>query len=233
MDLHFGTICVRNPQTKFDYAQPHMEAIYPTTTFSYEDPDALMEIFLGEKKGFIYSRWSNPTIELAENKIAALESCGIKDENGNQLQLKARLFSSGMGAITTMFLSTLKRGDRVIAQGTLYGGTNELLTKVLAPLGIESILLDLKNLNDVEEKAKDASVKMIYIETPANPTIDCYDIEALTKIAKKYKQLVTVDNTFATPFLQQPFKYGVDFVVHSTTKFLNGHGNSISGALIG
>src|SRR5258705_11108305 len=100
MDLKFGSICVRNPQTKFDYAQPHMEPIIASTTFSYDDPEALMEIFLGEKKGFIYSRWSNPTIELAENKIAALESCGLKDERGNPLQLKVRVFSSGMGAIT-------------------------------------------------------------------------------------------------------------------------------------
>ncbi|MFI5135305.1 MAG: trans-sulfuration enzyme family protein, partial [Chitinophagales bacterium] len=203
-----------------------------STTFSYDDPEALMEIFLGEKKGFIYSRWSNPTIEVAEIKIAALEACGLNDEQGNPLQLKARVFSSGMGAISTLFFSTLKPGDKVIVQGTLYGGTNELLTKILSPLGIQPIITNLKNLNQVESLAKDSTVKMIYIETPANPTIDCYDIESLTKIAKKKKQLVAVDNTFATPYLQQPFKYGVDFVVHSTTKFLNGHGNSTSGTLV-
>ncbi|HYV94762.1 MAG TPA: aminotransferase class I/II-fold pyridoxal phosphate-dependent enzyme [Chitinophagales bacterium] len=232
MDLKFGSICVRNPQTKFDYAQPHMEPIIASTTFSYDDPEALMEIFLGEKKGFIYSRWSNPTIELAENKIASLESCGLKDESGNALPLKARVFSSGMGAITTMFMSTLKAGDKVIVQGTLYGGTNELLTKILSPLNIQSVITDLKDLKKVEALAADSAVKMIYIETPANPTIDCYDIEALTKIARKKNQLVAVDNTFATPYLQQPFSFGVDFVVHSATKFLNGHGNSTSGVLI-
>ncbi|MEO5673252.1 MAG: aminotransferase class I/II-fold pyridoxal phosphate-dependent enzyme [Chitinophagales bacterium] len=232
MDLKFGSVCVRNPQTKFDYAQPHMEPIIASTTFSYDDPEALMEIFLGEKKGFIYSRWSNPTVELAENKIAALESCGINDTEGNPLQLKARVFSSGMGAITTMFLSTLKPGEKVIVQGTLYGGTNELLTKVLAPLGILPVITDLKDLNRVAGLADDEHVKMIYIETPANPTIDCYDIEALAAIAAKKDQWVTVDNTFATPFLQQPFQLGADLVVHSSTKFLNGHGNSTSGTLI-
>jgi len=232
MNLKFGSVCVRNPQTKFPYAQPHMEPIVASTTFSYDDPEALMEIFLGEKKGFIYSRWSNPTIEAAEIKIAALESCGVNDEAGNALELKARVFSSGMGAISTLFFSTLKPGDKVIVQGTLYGGTSELLTKILSPLGIQPVIIDLKNLNQVESLAKDSAVKMIYIETPANPTIDCYDIDSLTKIARKKNQLVAVDNTFATPYLQQPFKYGVDFVVHSTTKFLNGHGNSTSGALI-
>src|SRR5262245_37880851 len=131
MDLKFGSVCVRNPQTKFEYAQPHMETIVASTTFSYDDPQALMEIFLGEKKGFIYSRWSNPTIELAENKVAALESCGL------DVKLKARLFSSGMGAITTLFMSTLKPGDKVVVQGNLYGGTNELLTKILTPLNIQ------------------------------------------------------------------------------------------------
>src|SRR4030095_7179816 len=110
MDLHFDSICVRNQNTHFEFAQPHMEAIMATTTFSYDDPEALMEIFLGEKKGFIYSRWSNPTIELAENKIAALESCGLKGVSGGLLQLKARVFSSGMGAITTLFMSTIKPG---------------------------------------------------------------------------------------------------------------------------
>ena len=232
MDLKFGSLCVRNPQTKFDYAQPHMEPIMATTTFSYDDPEALMEIFLGQKKGFIYSRWSNPTVELAENKIAALESCGLKNSNGSSLQLKARVFSSGMGAITTLLMSTLKPGEKVIVQGTLYGGTNELLTKILTPLNILPIITDLKDLKGVETLAMDAAVKMIYIETPANPTIDCYDIESLTAIAKQRNQLVVVDNTFATPYLQQPFQFGVDFVVHSATKFLNGHGNSTSGVLI-
>src|SRR5258705_4540925 len=86
MDLKFGSVCVRNPKTKFPYAQPHMEPIIATTTFSYDDPEALMEIFLGEKQGLIYSRWSNPTVETAEIKIAALESCGMQHESANQLQ---------------------------------------------------------------------------------------------------------------------------------------------------
>jgi methionine-gamma-lyase len=234
MELNFGSVCVRNPQTAFDYAQPHMEPIVATTTFSYDDPEALMEIFLGEKKGFIYSRWSNPTIELAERKIAALESCGLKDDTGDPLQLTAKAFSSGMGAISTLFLTHLKPGDKVMAQGTLYGGTAEFLVKIASQYGIEPIIMDLKNLKLVEELVeRDEKIKMIYIETPSNPTIDCYDIMAITRIAKNKNITVAVDNTFATPFLQQPFQHGVDFVVHSTTKFLNGHGNSIGGVIVG
>ena len=233
MNLHFGSICVRNPQTNFQHAQPHMEPIIASTTFSYDDPEALMEVFSGEQKGFIYSRWSNPTIELAENKIAALEACGITHADGTPLQLTARMFSSGMGAINTLFMSVLKSGDKILAQENLYGGTSELLNKILSQQGVQPLLMDLKNLQHVEERVKqDPAIKMLYIETPSNPTIDCYDIEALAHIAKSSKLVVAVDNTFASPYLQQPFRFGADFVVHSTTKYLNGHGNSIGGMLI-
>ncbi|MEO6167596.1 MAG: aminotransferase class I/II-fold pyridoxal phosphate-dependent enzyme [Chitinophagales bacterium] len=233
MDLHFGSVCVRNPDTVFQNATPHMESIVATTTFSYDDPEALMKVFSGEEKGFIYSRWSNPTIELAEQKVAALEACGINDAEGKPLKLSAHMFSSGMGSISTLFLANLKTGDKVLAQENLYGGTAEFINKILAQHGVEPILMDLKDLIRVEELVqRDQKIKMLYIETPSNPTIDCYDIEALTKIAKQKDLIVAVDNTFASPYLQQPFRYGVDFVVHSTTKYINGHGNSTSGMLI-
>jgi methionine-gamma-lyase len=174
------------------------------------------------------------TIELAEQKIAALESCGLRNEQGEPLKAIAKMFSSGMGAISTLFISNLKPGDKDLAQGTLYGGTAELLVKLLSQHGVIPIIMDLKDLDLVEDHVmNDPKVKMLYIETPSNPTIDCYDIEALTKIAKKKNLVVAVDNTFASPYLQQPLKYGVDFVIHSTTKYLNGHGNSIGGMMVG
>ena len=143
------------------------------------------------------------------------------------------LFASGMGAISALFLASLKPGDKVITQGNLYGGTNELLYKILTPLGIEPVIADLKEIALVDQLcAGIKSVKMIYIETPSNPTIDCYDIEALCDVAKKHGIQSAVDNTFATPYLQQPFRWGADCIVHSTTKFLNGHGNAIGGALV-
>jgi methionine-gamma-lyase len=105
---------------------------------------------------------------------------------------------------------------------------------VLPPLGIEAIIADLRDLNKAEEILKsEKGITMLYLETPANPTIQCVDLEALTNLGKKYNLIVACDNTFATPYLQQPFKYGVDFVFHSTTKFLNGHGTAIGGVLIG
>ncbi len=228
--IGFGSSCIHS-----DYEQktgaPHMEPIHATTTFSYEDASELMRVFRGDKEGYIYSRWQNPTIELVAQKIARLEAHRI---NTAPVELYCNLFSSGMGAITALFLSQLKPGEKVITQGNLYGGTNELLQNILTGLKIEPVFTHLKNLNHVEDLVKkDASIKMIYVETPANPTIDCYDLKGLSQIGKRHHLILAADNTFATPYLQQPFKYDFDFVVHSTTKYLNGHGNATGGALVG
>ncbi len=232
--IGFGSTCIHPQKKNKKNINPHVEAIYPTTTYAYDSSEELMQVFKGEREGYIYSRWGNPTFDPAEDKIAALEGWNILDKGGNPIELKAQLFSSGMGAISTLFLSVLKPGDKVLVQGTLYGGTNELLLDVLAPLNIQPVIIELKDLNKVEEHLKkDKAIRMIYIETPSNPTMDCYDIEGLTKLAQQYGLVTGVDNTFATPYLQQPFKYGVDFVLHSTTKYLNGHGNAIGGILIG
>jgi methionine-gamma-lyase len=158
----------------------------------------------------------------------------LKDENGAPLQLKALLAASGQAAMTTMFMSNLKAGDKVLSHYSLYGGTHELLHKVLEAVGVEAVIVDMRDLNQVEDALKQhKEIKLVHLETPANPTIQCVDIEAITKLAKQKGLIVTVDNTFASPYLQQPFFYGVDFVFHSTTKFLNGHGTAIGGVLIG
>ena len=215
-----------------DYA--HITPIYASSTFTFDTAQQGSDRFAGADKTRIYSRWGNPTFTVAEETIAALESFGIKDDLGNPLQLKALLHASGQAAMTTLFFSTLKAGDTVLTHFSLYGGTQELLQKVLADTGIKTTIVDMRDLNLVEDALKkDPSIKLVHIETPANPTINCVDIEAVTKLAKLNGQLVSVDNTFATPYLQQPFKYGVDFVFHSTTKFLNGHGTAIGGVLLG
>jgi len=212
----------------------HLTPIYATSTFTFDTAQQGMERFAGEDKSRIYSRWGNPTFTAAEKTIEALEAFGLKDNNGEPLQLKAILHSSGQAAMTTLFLSNLKAGDAVLSHYSLYGGTYELFLKVMAEAGIEAIIADLRDLNVVvDEIKKNPSIKLVHIETPANPTIQCVDIAAVTAIAKQHQLLVSVDNTFATPYLQQPFKYGVDFVFHSTTKFLNGHGTAIGGVLIG
>lgn len=211
----------------------HLTPIFASSTFTFDSAQQGMERFAGEDKTRIYSRWGNPTFTVAEETIAALEAFNIFDKDGSALKLKALLHSSGQAALTTLFLSNLKTGDTVLSHYSLYGGTHELLHKVLAESGINSIIADLRDLNIVEELIKENTIKLIHIETPANPTIQCVDIEEVTKLAKQHQILVSVDNTFATPFLQQPFKYGVDFVIHSTTKFLNGHGTAIGGVLLG
>ena len=212
----------------------HLTPIYAASTFVYDEAEQGMRRFSGKEEGYIYSRWGNPTFAEAENKIAALESFGLKDEKGNALQLKAFLQSSGMAAINTLMLMNLKAGDKILTHFSLYGGTEELLRTVLPALGITAIINDLRDINIAEEAfKKNPGIKMLYLETPANPTIQCVDIEELTFIAKKYGAIVACDNTFATPYLQQPFQFGVDFVIHSTTKFLNGHGTSIGGVILG
>lgn len=208
--------------------QAHLTPIYASSTFVYDSAEQGMRRFSGEEKGYIYSRWGNPTFSEAERKIEAMESFGLN------MEVKGILHASGMAAISTVLLTTLKSGDKVLSHYSLYGGTEELTQQLLPGFGIERIIMDLRDLNKAEDAMKnDSAIKLLYIETPANPTIQCVDIEELGKLARKYNVKVVVDNTFATPYLQQPFKYDVDFVIHSTTKFLNGHGTAIGGILLG
>lgn len=213
---------------KKDPNYAHLTPIYASSTYVYDSAEQGMHRFSGKEEGYIYSRWGNPSISEAADKITALETFGLN------IEAKGILHASGMAAITTLLLGTLKPGDKILSHFSLYGGTEELVTKILPGFGITPVIADLRNLENAELALKaDSNIKMLYIETPANPTLQCVDIEALTTIAKKYNCIVACDNTFATPYLQQPFKYGVDFIVHSTTKFLNGHGTAIGGMLIG
>jgi methionine-gamma-lyase len=212
----------------------HLTPIYASSTFVYDSAEQGMRRFSKQEEGYIYSRWGNPTFTEAEQKIAAMECFGVPDAHGRPLTVKALLHASGMAAITTLFLSNLKAGDKILSHFSLYGGSQELMDKILPGLGIEAVIADLRDLNKAEEALKaNPQIRMVYLETPANPTVQCVDIEELTKLAKQYGKLVACDNTFATPYLQQPFRYGVDFIMHSTTKFLNGHGTAIGGVLVG
>lgn len=212
----------------------HITPIYATSTFVFDTALEGSERFASLDKERIYSRWGNPTFKECEQKIAALEAFGLTDADGQPLQLKALLHASGQAAMATLFLSNLQAGDSILSHHSLYGGTHEFLTKLLPDNGIQAVIVDMHNLNEVEKILQaNSSIKMLHIETPANPTIQCVDLEALTQLARQYNKLVSVDNTFATPYLQQPFRYGVDFVFHSTTKFLNGHGTAIGGVLLG
>lgn len=206
----------------------HQVPIYASSTYVFDDAEQGMRRFSGQEEGYIYSRWGNPTMTEAEEKIAAMETFEMP------LEAKGILHSSGMAAITTLMMATLKPGDKILSHFSLYGGTNELMTKILPGLKIDCIIVDLRNLETAETVLNaDPAIKMLYLETPANPTIQCVDLAELVIIARRYNCIIACDNTFATPYLQQPFRWGVDFVVHSTTKFLNGHGTAIGGILVG
>lgn len=207
---------------------PHVLPLYATSSFSFEDSEQGIEIFRNIETGHVYSRYANPTVDTVAAKIADLETFGL------DIEAHAVMCSSGMSAISTLLLGVLKAGDQVLSQPNLYGGTTELLQSVFGQFGIETIWVDLRDTNAVETALQQhPKVRMIYCETPANPTLACVDILALANLAHQYGAYCAIDNTFATPYHQQPFAYGVDFIVHSTTKYLNGHGNSIAGAIVG
>jgi methionine-gamma-lyase len=212
----------------------HTTPIYATSTFTFDTAQEGMERFAGKDKTKLYTRWGNPTFAAAEQTIEALEAHGLTNEKGEPLQLKALLHSSGQAAMSTLFLSNLSAGDTLISHFSLYGGTQELMQKILLEAGIKTIIIDVRDsalLKKTLEENK--GVKLIHLETPANPTLQCVDIESICTIAHAHGVKVSVDNTVATPYLQQPFALGADYVFHSATKFLNGHGSALNGVLLG
>jgi len=188
-----------------------MPPIYQTTTYVQTTP--------GEHKGYAYSRTHNPTRNALENAFAALE-------NGNF----GLAFGSGLAAIDAV-VKLLKPGDEVIATNDLYGGTYRLFTKIFASFGIKFHFVGMKNASTIESFIN-SNTKLIWVETPTNPLLQIIDIKAIAAIAKKHHVLFAVDNTFATPYLQQPLDLGADIVMHSATKYLGGHSDVVMGALV-
>lgn len=222
----FDTICIHGGH-KGEQHRAHLTPIYASSTYTFDSAEQGVAIFKGEEEGFIYGRFGNPTIREAEEKIALLEGFGL------DIGLNAILHSSGMAAITTMLLANLQNGDKIITHPSLYGGTQEMIDKILPGLGIEAIIVDFHDLRAVEETIRsNKDIRMMHLETPANPTLQCVDLEALCALGRQHDLIICADNTFATPYLQQPFRYGVDFVMHSTTKFLNGHGTAVGGVVV-
>ena len=225
--ISFGSFCVHEGVEQRT-TKPHVLPIYATSSFVFENINEGMDIFSGKSKGDVYGRYGNPTINTIQKKLAALEVFG------SELETEGVLCSSGMSAISTLILSCLKAGDKVLTQGNIYGGTTELFLKILAKFSVEPVFVDLSDEAALETAVQDhPEIKMVYFETPANPTLDCVDIEFIVAFAKRHGLLTAADNTFCTPYLQQPLNLGADFVVHSTTKFLNGHGNGLAGIIIG
>jgi methionine-gamma-lyase len=224
----FRSVCIKDVITN-DPNMPHTLPVYATSTFVYENVEKAIRVYEEKESAYIYGRWHNPTVAAVEKKIATLESFGLNQK------AEALLFSSGMAAINALLMSLeLKKGDAILTQGNLYGTTTDLLNTVFQKNNIAVIYENLKNINKIESLLKNnKNIRLMYIESPANPTCDCYDLKALSALAKQHRVLTCVDNTFATPYLQQPIKFEIDFVIHSATKFLNGHGNALGGVVVG
>ncbi len=195
--------------------------IYQTSTFVFDSAEQGGKRFALEEEGYIYSRLGNPTTAVFEEKIAALE--------GGEAAVAT---SSGMGAISSVLWTLLRAGDHVIADKTLYGCTFAYLNHGVAKFGVEVDFIDTSDLELVRKTMK-SNTRVVYLETPANPNMKVVDIKAVAEIAHTNPNtLVVVDNTFATPFCQRPLELGCDVVVHSVTKYLNGHGDVIAGVVI-
>ena len=198
---------------------PLATPIFATSTFVFDDCAQGAARFAGREAGYIYSRMGNPNVNQVAAKVAALEGA----EAGLAL-------SSGMGAVSTALLSLLQSGDHIVADLALYGATFTLMRDALPNYGIETTFVDASNLDNLIDAIK-PETRMVYFETPANPNLKVTDIAELVKRVREKDPLIVVamDNTFATPYLQQPIALGVDVVIHSGTKYLNGHGDVISG----
>jgi len=232
--MTFESLCTRDfmPGDARDLFGAHILPIYQTSTFVYESPEKIMEVFRGNGEAYVYSRWGNPTVDAVERKIAALEAHGLQKDN-KEIPLKALLFSSGMAAISALFMAALKPEEKILTSGNIYGTTVELLNTLMHSHGIETVYRDLSDPSAIEEALNnDKRIRMIYCESPSNPTVQIYDLSLLSELAHRHGAKLAVDNTFSSPYLQQPFRWGADHVLHSTTKYLNGHGTALGGILI-
>ena len=195
--------------------------IVASAAYAYDDIDVWYDVALGKAPGFIYSRMSNPTVETLEAKIRQLEQAE-----------SAVAFSSGMAAISSVLYTFLANGDRVVSTKDSYGGTNKIFEEFLPRMGVQVTLCE--TFDHVEIEAQIAKgCRVLYLETPTNPTLKILDIQRLVAAAKRVGALVVADNTFATPLNQNPLALGVDVVIHSATKFLSGHGDVLGGLVCG
>nr|WP_321501536.1 aminotransferase class I/II-fold pyridoxal phosphate-dependent enzyme [uncultured Dethiosulfovibrio sp.] len=221
MTYRFETKCVHSGNHPDHETGALSTPIYQTSTFAFKNADEGAKRFKGEEEGYIYTRLGNPNHTAVEEKIAALE--------GGEA---AAVAASGIGAIASVLWTALSSGDHAIAARSLYGCTYSLMAHQFPRFGIESTFMDLRDLDKVKDALK-PNTKVIYCESPANPTMDLVDIQALAKIAHDHGAMLIVDNTYCTPVIQRPIELGADVVVHSATKYLNGHGDVIAGIVVG
>jgi O-succinylhomoserine sulfhydrylase len=222
MTQNYGldTLAVRAGIERSQFGE-HSEALYLTSSFIFESAAQAASRFSNQEPGNIYSRFTNPTVKVFEDRLAALEGaeCCIAT-------------ASGMSAILSTAMGLLKAGDHVLCSAGVFGATVQLLGNIMKRFGVETTFISGTNPGTWQEALR-PNTRMLYIETPANPTMEIYDIAAFSDVAKNAGALLVVDNCFCTPVLQQPLKLGADVVIHSATKFLDGQGRVLGGAVLG
>lgn len=214
------TIAIRT-QTNQTYNKEHAAPLYLTSSFTYDGAEEMRAVFADEKEGNIYSRFINPNSTELIDKMCLLENA----EAGYAT-------ASGMAAVFSSFMALLKSGDHVLCANAIFGSTHTLLTKFFPKWGIEHSYADITKPETWEQQIQ-KNTKMIFVETPSNPGLDIIDLELLGNLAKKHNLILNVDNCFATPFIQQPTKYGAHLVVHSATKYIDGQGRVLGGIVVG
>src|SRR5919112_985544 len=201
---------------------PVSTPIYASATFTYDTMQEIDQVFSGEKQGFIYTRYGNPT-------TAALEEAVREVEEG----ATACAYATGMAAVHAALIACdLKSGSTVLASQDLYGATTSLLNNVFTSFGVKTVNIDFADLANVREKARELRPQVMIVETISNPLLKVCDIETCVQIARENGARLIVDNTFATPYLRQPLKLGADMVVHSATKYMGGHADAMGGLVI-
>jgi O-succinylhomoserine sulfhydrylase len=219
-DSGFATRAVREGQVR-THENEHSEAIFPTSSYVVASAAEAAARFSGEIPGNIYSRFTNPTVRTFEQRLASLEGaeCCVAT-------------ASGMSAITATFIGLLKTGDHIVSSRSIFGTTTVLLENIIAKLGIETTFVELSDLSAWQAAIK-PETKLLFLETPSNPLTELVDIAALAKIAHKHDCLLAVDNCLCTPALQLPIALGADIVIHSATKYIDGQGRCMGGAVCG
>ena len=203
------------------HEQEHSEPIFPTSSFVYNSAAEAAARFSGDLPGNIYSRFTNPTVRTFEQRLALMEGaeCCVAT-------------ASGMSAILATCIGLLKSGDHIVSSRSIFGTTTVLFTNFFAKLNIETTFVDLSDLTSWQGAIK-SNTRLLFLETPSNPLTELVDIQELASISKKHNCLLVVDNCLATPALQQPIKYGADIVIHSATKYIDGQGRCMGGAVLG
>ncbi len=217
---HFETIAIRT-QTKQSQFREHATPLYLTSSFTFRDAKHGSNLFSGDEEGYLYSRFSNPTCDEFTDKMCLLEGA----ESGIST-------ASGMSAVFVAMASLLEKGDHIIACKSIFGNTLNIITNILPKWGIEYTLVNIDDQNNWEKAVRPNS-KLLFIETPSNPGLDIIDLEEINNLCKKHNLINVVDNCFATPYLQQPIKFGADLIIHSATKYLDGQGRVMGGVILG